>query len=63
MLDRRQDHKTADQIADAARMKRAFGWDAGVKFLQLRGVGEDLAREALAGRYERRRDPLVRLSN
>lgn len=55
MLDRRQDHKTAEQISEAMRMKRAFGEDAGIELLKRQAVPEQLARAALGGKYERRK--------
>lgn len=54
MLDRRQDHKTAGKIAEAMRMKRAFGEDAGLEFLRRKAVAGQVAREALGGKYDRR---------
>lgn len=53
MTDRRQDHKTADLIREARRMKLAFDEDAGLTLLRRQQVPDELARSALAGRYER----------
>ena len=54
MQDRRQDHKTASTIAEALRMKTAFGEDAARRFLWRNKVTQEAA---IAGRYDRRRLP------
>lgn len=57
MTDRRQDHKTADLIRSAPRMKRAFDEDAGLTLLRRQQVPDEVARAALSGTYERRQCP------
>ncbi|MFP5391053.1 MAG: hypothetical protein ACLGI6_05850 [Gammaproteobacteria bacterium] len=52
--DRRQDHETAAQLQEAADLKRAFGSDAAERFLKLRGINDELAREALLENHDRR---------
>ena len=52
--DRRQDHETAAQVEEAAALKRAFGSDAALRFLKLRGINDELAQEALLENYDRR---------
>ena len=52
--DRRQDHDTAAQVNEATALKRAFGSDAAERFLKLRGINDELAREALLENYDRR---------
>ncbi len=52
--DRRQDHDTAAQINEASALKRAFGSDAAERFLKLRGINDEVAREALLENYDRR---------
>jgi hypothetical protein len=52
--DRRRDHETAAQVSEAAALKRAFGGDAAERFLKLRGINDELAREALLENYDRR---------
>lgn len=56
-MDRRQDHKTADHITEALRMKRAFGLIVAERFLWRRGIRGDIVPAVLAGRYERRLTP------
>jgi hypothetical protein len=43
MDNRRQDVKTQSFIDDARKIARAFGQDAGKRFLELRGVNGELA--------------------
>ncbi len=52
--DRRQDHETAAQVEEAAALKRAFGSDAALRFLKLRGINDELAQDALLENYDRR---------
>ncbi len=52
--DRRQDHETAAQVNEASALKRAFGSDAAERFLKLRGINDEVAREALLENYDRR---------
>lgn len=52
--DRRQDHETAAQVEEAAALKRAFGSDAALRFLKLRGIDDELAQDALLENYDRR---------
>ena len=52
--DRRQDHDPAAQINEASALKRAFGSDAAERFLKLRGINDEVAREALLENYDRR---------
>lgn len=52
--DRRQDHETAEKISDAVALRRAFGDDAAQRFLKLRGIGDELAQQALIDNYDRR---------
>ena len=54
MRERRQDHETANHIAEAVRLKRAFDFNTGARFLRMRGVADTVASDALAGQYERR---------
>lgn len=56
-MDRRHDRKTADQISEALRMKRAFGLIVAERFLWRRGIRGDIVPAVLAGRYERRQVP------
>ena len=57
MLTRRQDEETSDKISETLRMQTAFGRAAALDLLHKRALPEDLARAALAGRYERRVQP------
>lgn len=57
MQDRRQYPKTAEAIAEALRMKTAFGLDAARRFLWRNKVGQAIAVRALAGRDDPRQMP------
>ena len=52
--ERRQDKETATQITEAAALQRAFGSDAAQRFLKLRGIDDQLARDLVLENYDRR---------
>jgi hypothetical protein len=57
MLDRRRDHATSNLIAEALRMKNAFGDFAAHTFLRRHNVAIVTAVRAIAGRYDPRQRP------
>lgn len=57
MTEQRQGSKTAALILEALRMKRAFNEEAALKLLRQQLVPDDVAKTALADRYERRIQP------
>jgi hypothetical protein len=52
--DRRQDLETATQVNKALELQRAFGSDAAQRYLTLRGIVGEVARNALIENYDRR---------
>lgn len=52
--DRRQDHESAEKVAQALIMQEAFGFDVAQRFLTLRGIGDEVSRRALSEKYEQR---------
>ncbi|ATQ74686.1 hypothetical protein CR152_09230 [Massilia violaceinigra] len=52
--ERRQDLETAAQLHEAIALQRAFGSDAAQRFLKLRGIGDEVAQDALIESYDRR---------
>jgi len=52
--DRRQDHEKASQVHEAIALQRAFGSDAALRFLKLRGIDGEIAQNALLESYDRR---------
>lgn len=57
MQDRRQDRATATKVAQALRMKTAFGYDAALRLLWRERVDFRIAERTLAGRYDPRQLP------
>lgn len=52
--ERRQDKETATQITEAAALQRAFGSDAAQRFLKLRGIDDQVARDLVLENCDRR---------
>jgi hypothetical protein len=50
--------ETADMLAHARSMQRAFGDDVAQRFLELRGVADEPAQQALVERYYQRQAQL-----
>lgn len=55
--ERRRDHRTATTVANALRMKTAFGAEAARRFLQRCSVQADVADRILASRHDQRQQP------